>query len=255
MLLDRLERRLDVNLEAAARELAGRVLAEPGRNLGENLGRRVDEHPALRGSFQLGVVAERVANQVGELSERLDARVARADEDEAELAATVLLVVCRRGCLQPPEDVVSEVDRVGEGLEPEAVLGETWDRQRARDRAERQHDVSVMDVDALLARVHVDGLAVGVETRRLSEQEFGVRAHEPQRDDDVPRLERSRRGLGEQRCEEHEVLGADDRRAALAEQTRNVGAGEASAHDQRPASCLPCRHGSTIARWRRFRSR
>src|SRR5947209_2709432 len=51
-----------------------------------------------------------------------------------------------------------------------------------------------MDVDALLARLHVDGLAVGLEARRLPEQELGVRAHEPQRDDDVPRLERPRRG-------------------------------------------------------------
>ena len=41
-----------------------------------------------------------------------------------------------------------------------------------------------------------------------------MRRHHAQRDDDVARLERPRRGLREQRGVEHEVLGADDRRRA-----------------------------------------
>ena len=56
--------------------------------------------------------------------------------------------------------------------------------------------------------------------------------------DDVARLEGPGRGLGEERRVEHEVLAADDRRTALAEQARDVAAGEPAADDERPAACL-----------------
>ena len=66
-----------------------------------------------------------------------------------------------------------------------------------------------------------------------------MRAHHAQRHDHVTRLERARRGLGQHRRVEHEVLLADDRRAALAEQACDVRAGEAAAEDERPASRVP----------------
>jgi hypothetical protein len=48
----------------------------------------------------------------------------------------------RRGYrrLEPPQDVVAEVNRIREGLEAECVLREAGDRQRARDRAERDRE-------------------------------------------------------------------------------------------------------------------
>ena len=84
--VDRLERRVDADLDPALGQLLGRVLAEPRRDLGQDLRRRVDEHPALRRVPEARVVAQRVADEVGELGERLDARVAGADEDEGQLA-------------------------------------------------------------------------------------------------------------------------------------------------------------------------
>ena len=63
-------------------------------------------------------------------------------------------------------------------------------------------------------------------------------AHDAERDDDVPRLERPGSGLRKERREEHEVLEADDRRAALTEETRDVRAGEASAEDERPTASV-----------------
>src|SRR5205085_1201957 len=80
-----LERRPDADLDTAAGELVRRVVAEAGRDLGEDLRRRVDEHPALPHSAERRVVAERGADEGGKLGERLDARVAGADEDEGEL--------------------------------------------------------------------------------------------------------------------------------------------------------------------------
>ena len=80
-------------------------------------------------------------------------------------------------------------------------------------------------------------------------QQIGVGAHRAQRHDDVPRLERPGRRLRKHRREEHEVLGADDRRAPLLEIARDVAAGEAAAEDERAAARFPI-HRSSIAGWR-----
>src|SRR5262245_63464401 len=66
-----------------------------------------------------------------------------------------------------------------------------------------------------------------------------MRAHQPQRHDHVARLERAGRSLGKHRRIEHEVLEADDRRAALPEQPGDVRAREAPAEDERPALRVP----------------
>ena len=83
--VERLERRRDVDLDPAPRELPRRVVAQPRRDLGQDLRRRVDEHPALSRLAEARVVAHRVDHEVGELGERLDPRVAGADEDERQV--------------------------------------------------------------------------------------------------------------------------------------------------------------------------
>jgi hypothetical protein len=216
---------------------------------------RRHEDPALLRVPQLGVVAQRVADEVGELGQRLDARVARSDEDEGQLPQPVRVVrsgVCR---LQPLEHVVAQVDRVGKGLEADAVLGQAGDRQRARDRAERDHEVLVVEVEQALARLDLHPFAVEVEPRRPSEDELGMRAHHPQRHDHVAGLERARRRLRQHRREQHRVLGADDGCPALAELPGHVAAREAATDDHRPTLRVPLAHGSTIARWRGCRWR
>ena len=110
---------LDPDVDAPLLELARRVVAEPRRDLGEDLGRRVDEHPALRDFLQPWVVAERIADEVRELGERLDSCVARADEDEREVALGHLRIDDRVGSLELAQDVVSKADGVREVLEPE----------------------------------------------------------------------------------------------------------------------------------------
>ncbi len=127
--VDGLQGRVDVDLDAPFDELARRVFAEPRRDLGEDLGRRVDEHPALRDLAQARVPAKRVLDEVGELCERLDAGVARADEHEAELRA---LRPAGGRRLELAQDVVAKGDAVGEILEAEAVLGEAGAPGRPR---------------------------------------------------------------------------------------------------------------------------
>ena len=228
-----------MDLDPAPAELLRRVLPEARRDLGQDLRRRVDEHPAQSRALELRVVAQRVADEVGELGERLDARVARSDEDEREVRLGALAVVLGRGRLEPAQHVVAEVDRVGEVLEAEPVLGETGDRQRPRERAEREDGPLVVDGERLRTGLDRGDALLRVERREPAEEQLGVRAHHPQRHDDVARLERARGGLGQHRRVEHEVLLADDRRAALAEQAGDVRAGEAAAEDERAASRVP----------------
>src|SRR5207253_7958050 len=81
------ERRLHTDVDAAPCELARRVIAEPARDLRQDRRRCVDENPVLLYAAQRRVVAERVADEIAELRERLHAGIARADEDESELPA------------------------------------------------------------------------------------------------------------------------------------------------------------------------
>ncbi len=238
VLLDGVERGRDADVDAAPRELAGRVLAQAARDLREDRRRRVDEHPVLRGLAELRVVAHRAANEVGHLGERLDARVAGSDEDEGEVAADLVGVGLGRRQVEAVQHVVAQRDRVGEVLEPEPVVGEARDRERPCDRA--RGDDQALVADLLVPGVGRDGerARLGVEDGGRAEDQLGVRAHHPQRDDDMARLERSRRGLGQERRVEHEVLAADDRGAALAEQPRDVAAGEPAADDESAAACL-----------------
>ena len=228
----RFERGAHVDLDAALLELVRGIVAEPRRDLREDLRRRVDEHPAPRHALQPRVVARCIVREVGELRERLDACVSRSDEDEGEPALSLLLVGHGVGGLELAEHVIAQVDRLREGLEREAMLGEPRDRHDTRDRAERDHEL--VPAHGLHADLGVDlcSAFLEVDPGHAADQQVGVGAHHAKRHDRVPRLERSRRRLGQKRRVEHEVLEADDRRAARAEQPRDVRAGEAPAEDQ-----------------------
>jgi hypothetical protein len=96
-----------------------------------------------------------------------------------------------------------------------------------------------------LVRLDEDGVRVEIESGHAAEDQLRVRAHLAQGHDAVPRLERPRRSLGQERGVEHEVLLAHDRRAAVAELARDVGAGEAAAdHQDAPARFSRCAHVS-----------
>ena len=178
-------------------------------------------------------------DEIAKLSERLDACVAGADEDEAQMRGRLARLELRVRSLELSEDAVAEGDRVGEVLEAEAVLSEAGHREDARDGAEREHELVVADVEhTRVRRLDVREPLLLVDRGHAAEHELGVGAHLPERHDRVPRLERARGRLREHRRVEHEVLRADDRRAVLAEQPGDVAAREAAADHQHPASRL-----------------
>ena len=136
--------------------------------------------------------ANRVLGEVVQLGQRLDAGVARADEDEAEVARGLVRVQTRCCGLERAEEPVAERDRVGDVLETLAVLGEARDRERPRHGAERDDEPLVPDLERTAERLGDDRLPLGVAREDAAEQQLRVRAHRPERHDDVPRLERAR---------------------------------------------------------------
>jgi hypothetical protein len=103
-----------VELDPPLVELGRGVFAERRRDLGEDPRCGVDEHPATRARTQPWVVAQGVLGEVGQLRERFDSGVAGADKDERQPTRSLVLVERGVGRLELVEDVVAEVDRVGE---------------------------------------------------------------------------------------------------------------------------------------------
>ena len=161
LLVERLERRLDVDLDSLPLEVVVRVLPELARDLGEDPRRELDEHPALADVAERRVPAtDGVTREVVELGERLDARVAGPDEDEAEVALRLGRVKPCGGGLERAEQAVAERNRVGDVLEAAPVLGEPRDRERPRNRAERDHEPLVLDLERPAERLGDDRLGV-----------------------------------------------------------------------------------------------
>ena len=145
-----------MDLDASTLEPARRVLAELARDLGEDLRRRVDEHPALWHLAERGVGAERRMCHVVQLGQRFDSGVSRSHEHEAELGRVVGM---DRGALELQQDVVAERDRVSEVLEADPVLREPGHGKGARRRPERDDEPLVSDLDRSGQRLDGDGLA------------------------------------------------------------------------------------------------
>ena len=106
------------------------VRAEPAGDLREDRLRGVDEDPPPGDVAHGRVVAHGVAHEVGQLGQGLDPRVARAHEHEREVALGLGPDGALGGQLELAEHVVAQVDRVGERLEAQAVLGQARDGRR-----------------------------------------------------------------------------------------------------------------------------
>ena len=119
--VERLERRRDVDLDAAARRArAPRTRPAVGGISGRIFGAASTSTQRWRAVAEARVVAQRVLHEIGELRERLDARVAGADEDEGQVRRSRGAGSSSRvGGLELAQHVVAQVDRVREVLEPE----------------------------------------------------------------------------------------------------------------------------------------
>ena len=108
--------------------------ASVGRDLGHHAVGRLDEDPAHPLGAAARIALDRVGGEVLQLGEPLEPGVARADEDVVSHASRSAGSSSVSAASSVRSSAVAQLDRVGQRLEAEAVLGEPRDRQRARDR-------------------------------------------------------------------------------------------------------------------------
>ena len=152
------ERRLDMDLDRRVARARGACTRRAcAGSPGGSAERRRRAPSAARTPRSVGY-ERRMASlgEVVQLGERLDARVARADEDEAEVALRLARVEPGRGRLERAEEPVAQRDRVGDVLEPEPVLGEPGDGERPRHGAERDDEPLVADLERTAERLGDD---------------------------------------------------------------------------------------------------
>ena len=167
---------------------------------------------ACRGGLRARVALDRVGGEVLQLGERLEARVAAADEDVGQKLLAPRRVLGGVRALERLDHVVAQPDRVGQALEPDRVLVEAGNGQRARDRADGDEELVVADL-LVLALVRRERQRAGLGVVGGDRAEAQVRALQDvaQRRDDVARLQRPGRRLRQERRVEHEVDVVDER--------------------------------------------
>ena len=119
---DLLERRAEADVDAAAAQLAQRVVGELGVDLRQDPVGGLDQDPAHPVQARPRVALDRVGGEVLELGQGLEAGVAAADEDVGEQLVAAGGIVGRVGRLERLDHVVAQPDRVGEALEADRVL-------------------------------------------------------------------------------------------------------------------------------------
>lgn len=194
----------EVDLDTAGLQVLPAVRAELGADLGQNLVGGVDEHEAHVLALHVLVELGRVARQVLDLTDRLGAREATADEHEGERLAADLLVVRGLGLVELLEHVVAQADGLLDALHTDADLGEARRREGAGDRAERDHQV----VEGNLVRLADErgdrgDLAVLVDGGDPAGENLGSGHSASQRDDDVARRDAAGGGFGEEGLVSH----------------------------------------------------
>ena len=229
----RAEERRQVDVDVALAELVEGVLPELDADLGQDARRALHEHePQLR-LLDPAVVPDRRARHVLDLGDGLDPGEPAAHEREGEHPLAQVRVPRARGPVDPAEHLVADRDGLFDVLEADGDLGEPGDGQSAGDRAEADDQVVIGDPvrRALLGR-HLDGALGVADLGDLALQHVDVLERPAQRCDDVARVDRPRRGLGQERRVGHvgPRVDDDDRRLALAEPpTQAVGRVQADA--------------------------
>ncbi len=214
--LERLRRCRQVDLDAALLQLFGGPHAERLAHLGKDAAGRLHEHPPDVLRLDVLVVAAGVAGHVLQLGQRLDAREAATDDGEREQPLAQLGVEGARGLVQLREDVVAQVDGLTDGLEGDALLGQSGDRQQSRDGAERHHEHVVVELlDVPVGCLHRDGLVRVLDGVHAGGQNVAASKHPAQRHDHVTWLDGPRSRLRQEGLVGHVWLRVDDGHGSL----------------------------------------
>ena len=135
--------------------------------------------------------------------------------------------------------MVSQMNRLGQGLETDAVFDQAGDsavREIAPRATTSESYSSVLRSPAIVStETERDSVSTAIA---LPKQQVRVRAHQPHRDDRMAWLHRTRRGLRQQRRVEHVVARVDQRHVdllmALTQVASDVAAGETGPENDDP---------------------
>jgi hypothetical protein len=152
------------------------------------------------------VAGQHPVTEPGHLRRQFGARVAGSDDDEGERGTALLLVVHGVRGLELGQDAVTEIERLGVGLESDGVFGEAGDVEQARHAAHGEQQPVVGKVVAVAVRVgvaHGSGIRIdvsGAAAKDVDPGEPGGRGH-----GDGAWIEGTDRHVGQQRRVQHPV--------------------------------------------------
>ncbi len=196
------------------------------------------EHPPRVTRLDTRVIAARVARHVLELSERLDAGKARADEHKGQRSAAQIRILRGGGDIKPSKYMIAQVNRLTDGLETDSVISWTVDLKCPRDGTKRKRcDEDVVTHPPRFSRC---GLKVHIVTGvrdccHAAVKHSGIAKDLPQRSDHVPLGQVAGRGPGEEGLVGHVRLRVDDTYFRL--------------HGQGKATCLARRKTASSISW------
>ena len=187
--------------------------------LGETLGHLLhdprlglEQDPAHPLGATARVELDRLDGEVLQLGESLDAGVSRAHEHEPEILSATQGVLERLGYVEAVEHLVAQRGGIGERLKAGRVLGQTGNGKCARDRAERNDQLVITDLEALTVDpLHAELRTLGLSPSDLADDQIGASQLGAQRHDDMARIERGAGGARKQGRVEHEVSVVDER--------------------------------------------
>ncbi len=134
------------------------------------------------------------------MAERFHPGVPAADEQEGQKPPAQVGVPGGGSLVELREDMVAQVDRLAQVREPDRLLREPRHRQDLRHRPGSHHEQVVLEAFPVAGGdVDVDRPVLAVDRDDGAREHPGLVEHVPQRGHDVPRLEGTRGGVGQQR--------------------------------------------------------
>src|SRR2546426_2081033 len=232
-----------IGIEASAlssMETASPAPGERGMHAAQDLVARLEEQQPVVAGIDAAVPRDDVAvEEVLQLGDQLDARIAAADNADGEHPAPHGRIGLVVGVLRRIENVIAQHDAVLEPLVAEGVLLHTRHAE-ARHHAAHGHDQPIVALDPL-GHDHAAAGEVDVRHRVAAEAEAPRAADVAQRLNDVSRLDHRGGDLGQERREEQVVPVADEEDldvGAIAqpalEHAHGLHPGEAAAEDDDP---------------------
>ena len=207
--LDRDESRVRPDLDAALAEPVGRVRRERAIELRQDPVRGLDHDPPHIVRDPGRIRGEGGPREVLELTDRLDPGEPGPDEDEPERGAPFLGVFGLGRSVELREHTVPKPDRLGQRLEPDAVLSEPRYRQGPRPRAGTDNGhVERLVPPAAVGQTDPRRPALRVDPLHLAQDEPRATERTPERHDDGAGVDQPARHFRQERLIRHVVLRA-----------------------------------------------